>query len=586
MGRKIGASEPYERVPPLSSIIPSALPSAHLDRSRLEQLFQQAPGFICVLRGPTHIFELANDAYYQLVGHRQIIGHALARVLPEVVSQGFLDKLDRVYSTGQPFVGRALPIQLQRLVGGTLEQSYIDLIYQPIFDNERQVTGIFVQGNDVTEAHLLALEVTYQAAHDSLTGLYNRREFAKRTQSIGGSGPHALLYMDLDHFKIVNDRCGHAAGDKLLLAVADVFTECSDQEDVLARLGGDEFALVRRECAPEDAILLANRLRTAVKELSFIWDGKRYGVSLSVGVVCFGDAAKLDFEEALALADAACFLAKQKGRNRIQFTALSDEEVTFQQREMDNATRLKQALIDDRIELYSQRIVPLQPESQYKTSCEVLTRVRDVDGTLVLPGSFIPAAERFGLIEDLDRCVIQKVFMHLQHPSTRAEGAYFVNLSAVTLSSSGFEEFIEDLVNKCPEVEPAKICFEVTETAAVADMRRTARAMQGLIAQGFRFALDDFGSGMASFSYLQHLPVQFIKIDGDFVRSVLDSAPNAAIVEAVVKVARSMQIATIAEAVENVDLIPELRCMGVDYGQGFALHRPQPLTLSIVPTER
>jgi diguanylate cyclase (GGDEF)-like protein len=577
MGRKIGSTEPFERVPPLSSIIPSALPSAHLDRSRLEQLFQQAPGFICVLRGPTHIFELANDAYYQLVGHRQIIGHALAEVLPEVVSQGFLDKLDRVYSTGQPFVGRALPIQLQRLAGGSLEQSYIDLIYQPIFDNERQVTGIFVQGNDVTEAHLLALEVTYQAAHDSLTGLYNRREFSKRTQSIGGSGPHALLYMDLDHFKIVNDRCGHAAGDKLLLAVAGVFTDCSDQEDVLARLGGDEFALVRRECAPEDAILLANRLRTAVKELSFIWDGKRYGVSLSVGVVCFGEAAKLDYEEALGLADAACFLAKQKGRNRIQFTALSDEEVTFQQREMDNATRLKQALIDDRIELFVQRIIPLWPEAQYNPSYEVLTRMRDVDGSLISPGGFIPAAERFGLIEDLDRCVVQKIFTYLELSSPCEDGTYFINLSAVTLSASGFQEFIEQLLGRCPAVEPAKICFEVTETAAVADMRRTAGAMQRLLDQGFRFALDDFGSGMASFSYLQQLPVQFIKIDGDFVRSILDNVTNAAIVEAVVKVARSMQIATIAESVENEDLLPELRGMGVDYGQGFALHRPEPL---------
>jgi diguanylate cyclase (GGDEF)-like protein len=580
MGKEIGASKAHERAPPPPPIMPSALPSPYLDRLRLEQLFQQAPGFICVLQGPTHIFELANDAYYQLVGHRQIIGQALAQVLPEVVSQGFLEKLDRVYSTGQPFVGRALPIQLQRLAGGPLEQNYIDLIYQPIFDTDRQVAGIFVQGNDVTEAHLLALEVTYQAAHDSLTGLYNRREFSKRTQSIGGSGPHALLYMDLDHFKIVNDRCGHAAGDKLLLAVAGVFADCSDQQDVLARLGGDEFALVRRECTPEDAILLANRLRTAVKELSFIWDGKRYSVSLSVGVVCFGDVAKLDFEEALGLADAACFLAKQKGRNRIQFTALSDDEVTFQQREMDNATRLKQALIDDRIELFVQRIVPLTPEAQYNTSYEVLTRMRDVDGSLILPGGFIPAAERFGLIEDLDRCVIQKVFTYLQLGIRCADGTYFVNLSAVTLSASGFQEFIEELVGNCPAVKPAKICFEVTETAAVADMRRTAVAMQRLLAQGFRFALDDFGSGMASFSYLQQLPVQFIKIDGDFVKSILDNVTNAAIVEAVVKVARSMQIATIAESVENEDLIPELRGMGVDYGQGFALHRPEPLDLA------
>ena len=239
------------------------------ERNRLQHMFQQAPGFICVLDGPLHVFELANDAYYQLAGHREIIGHSVAEVLPELLSQGYMEKLDRVYQTGEPFIGRALPIELQRFAGGKLEQKFIDLIYQPIFDADRNVTGIFVQGSDVTEAHTLAQELAFQASHDSLTTLLNRREFSRLTESIDGPGPHALLYMDLDHFKIINDRCGHAAGDSLLQELAATLGPVSGQDAVLARLGGDEFALMKPNCSAEAAVELANKLRNAVKAINF-----------------------------------------------------------------------------------------------------------------------------------------------------------------------------------------------------------------------------------------------------------------------------------------------------------------------------
>lgn len=496
-------------------------------------------------------------------------------MLPEVVPQGFLEKLDRVYQTGEPFIGRAMPIQLQRVANGELEQRFIDLIYQPILDESGNVTGIFVQGNDVTEAYQLAQEVSYQAAHDSLTGLSNRRDFAEKTDNLPSAGPHALLYMDIDHFKIVNDRCGHAAGDQLLKEVASAIAHQCQSDDVLARLGGDEFALVRWNCGREDSAALAESLRRAVKDIDFVWKSRRYGVTLSVGIACFGEAGAGATEQALGLADAACFLAKEKGRNRTQISSTTDEEVLLQQRDMDNATRLKLALADDRLELHVQRIVPLGSDSHGNWMFEVLARLRDIDGRLVPPRSFIPAAERFGLIDDLDRHVLQKAFSGLQAmegPGRKA--TYFINLSGTTLGTDSFPDFIAKLLASYPEVDASQICFEVTETAAVPNVRRTAASMRLLVEKGFRFALDDFGSGMASFSYLKQLPVQFVKIDGEFVRTILEDEINAIIVASVIQVARSMNVLSIAEHIESEELAGKLRQMGADYGQGFALDRP------------
>ena len=568
----------------LQALAPDVEGILHAERDRLQKLFQQAPGFICVLRGPHHIFELANDAYYQLVGHREIIGHVLAQVLPEVVSQGFLEKLDRVYRTGIPFIGRALPIELQRTPDGDLEQRYIDLIYQPILDEDGKVSGIFVQGNDVTEAYTLTQQVTYQAAHDSLTGLFNRREFARRTRELDTESPYALLYMDVDHFKVVNDRCGHAAGDQLLLEAAEVLRAHCNEDDLLARLGGDEFALIRRDCDEQSALDLANHLRRAVGDINFVWQKKRYGVTLSVGLICVGNGEHQSFDGALASADAACFLAKEKGRNRVQLSIPSDDEICRQQRDMDNVSRIKDAISEDRLVLFAQRIFDLGADPGALACYEVLTRLQDTDGRLAEPGGFIPAAERFGLIEELDRHIIRKAFGHLQklHAGCREGTCYFINLSGITLSAPGFPLFVEATLISNPNVDPSRICFEVTETAAVSNIRRTAAAMEQLIGLGFRFALDDFGSGMATFSYLQQLPDQYVKIDGEFVRGIRDQPASPIIVESVVRVAASMNIKTIAEYVESEDLVPLLKSLGVDFAQGYALHRPQP----IQPAER
>lgn len=550
------------------------------ERERLRQLFQQAPGFICVLHGPDHVFELANDAYRRLVGQREIIGRPLSQVLPEVVIQGFLDKLDRVYTTGKPFIGRAVPIQLQRFSGGELEERFIDLIYQPMIDLHGKITGIFVQGNDVTEATELAREVGYQARHDSLTSLLNRRGFSQRTNAIDDRGAYALLYMDIDHFKIVNDRCSHAAGDSLLLHVAQTLKDECAADDVLARFGGDEFVLLRQNCSLDGAVQLANRLREAVKDINFVWQGRTYRVTLSVGVVTFGGKEDLQFDQAVGLADAACFLAKDKGRNRVQVGGLTDEEVNRQQKDMDGATRLQDAMREDRVVLYGQKIIALRPEEgDGRGFQEVLARIIDHDGSVIGPGAFIPAAERFGLIQQLDQHIVIKAFsyLHAIPPGERETKCLFINLSGITLSAPDFFVYVTSLLDTFPNVSPSQICFEVTETAAISDISRTADAMRRLIEKGFSFALDDFGSGMASFAYLHHLPAQFVKIDGEFVKAILTHPAGTVIVEAVVKVARAMNMRTIAEAVEHDELLPHLSALDLDYVQGYALHRPEPL---------
>ncbi|MDF2095800.1 sensor domain-containing protein [Aquibaculum arenosum] len=551
------------------------------ERQRLQQLFQQAPGFVCVLRGPEHIYELANDAYYQLIGHRRIIGHPLAQVLPEVVGQGFLAKLDRVFTTGEPFIGRAVPIKLQRVAGGGLEQRYTDLIYQPIRELEGAISGIFVQGHDVTEAHELAQEVSYQAAHDSLTGLSNRRGLAQAIINIEQHpGPHALLYMDLDHFKIVNDRCGHAAGDALLQQVATLLRRSVGEKVLLARLGGDEFALVLRLSDEAGALNLAQRLCREVRELDFFWEGQRYGVTISIGLVLFGRDHGLTYAEALSLADAACFLAKEKGRNRIQFSKPSDIDISRQQRDMDWNKRLQDALREDRIVLFAQSIVQLQTDqTDGIRRWEVLVRLLDAEGHLVPPGSFVPAAERFGLITQLDAYVLRRIFALIaqMQPQARSRVRYSVNLSGLTLGSADFLTLIDDLLAAFPQVQPEQICFEVTETAAIYNLQQTATVMQSLVDRGFRFALDDFGSGMASFSYLKQLPVHAVKMDGALIERSLTSSTDALIVESITRIAHNMGISVVAESVASTEALNHLRALGVDFGQGFHLHPPERL---------
>lgn len=552
------------------------------ERTRLRQLVQQAPGFVAVGRGPQHVFELANAAYYSLVGHREILGKPVREALPELEGQGFYELLDRVYETGEPFVGRAMPIQVQPEPGGELVERRIDFIYQPILDNEGKVDGIFVQGHDVSEAWELSREVSHQAAHDALTGLVNRREFERRlrgaVETLHGAAVHSVLYMDLDQFKVVNDTCGHSAGDELLRHVAMLLQQKVCNGDTLARLGGDEFGVLLEDCPQTTAERIANELRELISTVEFSWSKRVFACSISIGVTTFGvDIGNID--DVLSAADTACFLAKEKGRNRVQVHRSEDEEMTSRRREMDWAMRLREALRNDRFVLHAQNMLPLQSRHGERFRPEMLIRLRDTDGSLVPPMAFIPAAERYGLMPDIDRWVITHSLDYIARRN-RDRGDNIqasINLSGATLSDEDFATYVESSFARHPGVNPEQVVFEITETSALVNLTATARLISRLKLLGVSFALDDFGSGMSSLGYLKHLPVDFLKIDGVFIKNILDDAVDRAMVEAIARVAHVMGLQTVAEFVENQDVMDLLAELGIDYAQGYGVHVPEPL---------
>lgn len=551
------------------------------ERARLLQLVQQAPGFVAVGRGREFVFELANTAYYSLVGHRDILGKPVREALPELEGQGFYEILERVYETGEPFIGRAMPIQVEPEPGSALIERHIDFIYQPIREKDGQVSGIFVQGHDVSEAYALSREVSYQAAHDSLTGLVNRREFERllrqTVDSLHGEAVHSVLYMDLDQFKIVNDTCGHPAGDELLRHIGTLLGARVSDSDTLARLGGDEFGVILENCPEITAKRIANELRELISTVEFSWSKRVFACSISIGVKTFGiDVGNV--EQVLSAADAACFLAKEKGRNRVQVHRSEDEEMTNRRREMDWSVRLREALRDDRFVLYAQNMVPLQSRHPERYRSEMLIRLRDTDGSLVPPMAFIPAAERYGLMPAIDRWVITTSLDYLARRNRdRGDNSKVsINLSGATLSDEDFAPFVEDIFHSS-KVDPEQVVFEVTETSALVNLTATSKLMTRLKKLGVSFALDDFGSGMSSFGYLKHLPVDILKIDGLFIQNIATDAVDRAMVEAIAKVASVMGLQTVAEFVETQEVMDLLAGLGIDFAQGYGVHVPEPL---------
>lgn len=435
---------------------------------------------------------------------------------------------------------------------------------------------------DITEAHRLSASLSYQASHDTLTGLYNRREFERRLRRLLKSIPeqpsaHALCYLDLDQFKVINDTCGHAAGDDLLKQLGAQLQKQVRPQDTLARVGGDEFAVLVTDCTADEAMQVADTLRKTIAEFRFVWHGRGFGIGVSIGLVPLS-VADGSVSGALRMADTACYTAKDKGRNRIHVYHEGDTELLRRHREMRWVNQVQWALEENRLELYFQPIVPLAGTDS-RRHYELLLRLRDERGRLVTPGQFLPAAERYNLATPLDRWVVHSMFTWLRkHPDQLAA----LHLCSINLSghSLGDEAFLHFLSNQLKEegILPDKICFEITETAAIANFGVAIRFIEQLRGLGCRFALDDFGRGLSSFAYLKTLPVDFIKIDGLFVKGILSDTVDLAMVKSINDIAHVMGKQTIAEFVENTAMFTCLQELGVDYAQGYGIGAPQPLT--------
>jgi diguanylate cyclase (GGDEF)-like protein/PAS domain S-box-containing protein len=437
---------------------------------------------------------------------------------------------------------------------------------------------------EIGERKTLESELAFLASHDPLTGVLNRRRFKEilhhALQSEDGTSKKPiLLFLDLDQFKIVNDTCGHAAGDQLLRDVTDLFGQWLGDDGVIARLGGDEFAVLLTGHSVESAWAVAETLRVAVHDFQFVHKDRAFWLGVSIGLVVLEPG--LDTVDAvLTHADRACYLAKDEGRNRICLYAHSDREIVVRRDEMDWMSRMRQAISENRLQLFAQPIVPVGKDSSTEDHVEVLLRLVDEYGVVVPPMAFIPAAERFGLMPEIDRWVIQTAFnLYAVKAACAPAGrdqVWAVNLSGATLGDDDFPSFLQRQFME-HGVPYGAICFEITETAAVSNLRRAGKFMKVMKLLGCRFALDDFGAGASSFSYLKQLPVDYLKIDASLVRDLLNDPVDDVMVEAIHRIGHVMNIETIAEGVEDKRLLERLAEIGVDFAQGYALGMPEPL---------
>ena len=451
----------------------------------------------------------------------------------------------------------------------------------PIRDRQGKVIGVVLVFHDVTEARKLNRQLTYQASHDSLTGLINRTEFERRLGRLledakANGTEHVLCYLDLDQFKVVNDTCGHMAGDQLLQQIAVILKRFIRQSDTLARLGGDEFGILLDYCGLDKAYRVADELRKAVQDYRFMWEDKLFAIGVSIGMVPVTPES-VGLDDVLSTADAACYLAKESGRNRIHVYRSDDGELVQRYGEMQWVSRVTRAFEEQRFRLFFQKIVPIDGADEGE-HYELLIRMIDEEGTLVSPGFFLPAVERYDLAATLDRWVIRTALSWLEDNPLRLERLHrcAINLSGKSLGDEYFHEFVDEQLSKT-KVAPEKICFEITETATITNLRKATDFMRRFKRRGCYFALDDFGSGMSSFAYLKALPVDYLKIDGVFVKDIVDDSVDHAMVRSINEVAQVIGLKTIAEFVENEDILRSLRAIGVDYAQGYGVAKPVPL---------
>lgn len=476
--------------------------------------------------------------------------------------------------------------KIQQLPGNTLliskdqQEFCIQDSAAPIHDKSGKPVGAVLVFSDMTESRTLSRDLAYQASHDPLTGLINRREFELRLKRILNSqkeapSHHAFCYLDLDQFKVVNDTCGHTAGDELLKQIAAILHSKVSVRDTLARLGGDEFGILMEHCSLEQAEPLANALREAIADYQFSWEDNTFRIAVSIGLIPINHSYH-NLNDLLIKGDEACYAAKDGGRNRVYIYKEDDEELAQRSGQMQWVTRLNRALDKDSFRLFRQTIDGLSEQSG--EHFEVLIRIEEEPGEFIPPGAFLPAAERYGLMPKIDRLVIRKTFQWFtDHPEALSNlSLCSINLSGETVSAEWILDFISEQLEK-HGLPANKFCFEITETAAISNLVQATAFIAALHEKGCQFALDDFGSGLSSFAYLKNLPVDYLKIDGAFVRDIGNDPIDLAMVKSINDIGQLMGKKTIAEFVEDEIILNKLKTIGVDFAQGYFIERPIPL---------
>ncbi|MBT8080007.1 MAG: EAL domain-containing protein [Gammaproteobacteria bacterium] len=454
----------------------------------------------------------------------------------------------------------------------------------PVRAENGRLLGVVVVFSDVTQKRKTAQKAARQATHDSLTGLVNRREFERRLQRTLETArlenvEHALCYVDLDQFKVINNSCGHAAGDELLRQIAAMLRGQVRKRDTLARLGGDKFAILMERCPLAPAERVANALLEAISDFRFAWEHHNFNIGVSIGLVPITEISP-NITGILAAADSACYAARDEGCNRVHTFRPDDVELARRHGEMQWVSRIQRALDEDRFQLTYQPIVPVDGLNHGNPHYELLLRMKDEAGNIVRPSSFMPAAERYNLATKIDRWVIRSAFKWLSRHREHLERLYLcqINLSGLSLGNGDYLEFVIDQLHEA-NITPQNICFEITETAAIADLSSATHFIKVLKERGCRFALDDFGCGLSSFAYLKHLPVDIVKIDGVFVKDIVDDSLDLAMVKSINDIAQAMGKKTIAEWVESEAILQKLKLpeIGVNFAQGYHIGRPRPI---------
>lgn len=458
----------------------------------------------------------------------------------------------------------------------------IDYAVAPIQNEQKQVIGAVITFRDVTEQRQLTQKLAYQAAHDSLTGLLNRKEFENRLSKILTSmrktDLHALLYLDLDQFKIINDSCGHSAGDKLLRQVTALLHSKLRARDTLARLGGDEFGVILEHCPRIQALQVAHTLRELVQNFRFQWQDKTFTIGVSIGLFPITHENK-GLEHALNAADSACYAAKELGRNRVQ--VYQSDQHPQDSTEMQWLPRIQNALEKQRFQLYYQPIHLVSEHPAQVQHGEILLRLKDENGQLIMPGAFLPAAGRYDQILLIDRWVVQRSLQVIKtHTAHLTNAVYTINISRQALENEEFLDFTVSSI-KASQLDPTCICFEISKQTALNDIRHVMRFVTILKELGCRISIDDFGSDLSSFSYLKDIPLDYLKIDGRLIKNMHTDSVNQAMVESIHHIGHIMRLKTIAVWVENDQTLQILENIGVDYVQGFWVAEPTPLDVNL-----